>query len=347
MSRSRKLAVSLAAVALTSSLTLTGLPTESMAAPVSAPTLGDAKAQIARLEAESKAIEESYNGKAVALQGAYQALAATQRKVSVQHARVTAVSADAGAAIQAALAGKPTSSTTRLRDYVLSADRLAQLTRTRDAQAEKAAAAQERLGKIAADGDAKAREGDDFILRLAPEHQSALEAEQTAQREVSSATARDFEEALSAPAAPVRADQLAAESSATDGQQLSILGSIANTRIRKVVAYAMSRVGRSQYVWGAEGPWRFDCSGLTLASYRQIGVKLPHSSRVQARRGRWVSRYNLRAGDLILYYSPVSHVALYAGSGYIVHARNTRVDIVLQSFRSYPARYNSARRILG
>ena len=71
-------------------------------------------------------------------------------------------------------------------------------------------------------------------------------------------------------------------------------------RIAPVLAYALAQVG-DPYVWGAAGPNAFDCSGLTMAAYRRIGVQLPHRSDRQVRFGRAVSasRRAVRAGDLI------------------------------------------------
>ncbi|MGY1741013.1 MULTISPECIES: NlpC/P60 family protein [unclassified Blastococcus] len=82
---------------------------------------------------------------------------------------------------------------------------------------------------------------------------------------------------------------------------------------------ALAQVG-DPYVWGAGGPNSFDCSGLTQYAYAAAGVSLPHSSRMQSQMGTAVSRSELQPGDLIFYYSPVSHVSMYVGNGQMVHA---------------------------
>ncbi|MFW3170745.1 C40 family peptidase [Geodermatophilus sp. CPCC 206100] len=82
---------------------------------------------------------------------------------------------------------------------------------------------------------------------------------------------------------------------------------------------ALAQVG-DPYVWGAGGPNSFDCSGLTQYAYAAAGVSLPHSSRMQSTMGRAVSRADLQPGDLIFFFSPVSHVAMYIGNGQMVHA---------------------------
>jgi cell wall-associated NlpC family hydrolase len=89
---------------------------------------------------------------------------------------------------------------------------------------------------------------------------------------------------------------------------------------------AMSQRGKP-YVWAGSGPASFDCSGLTAYAYRAAGVDLPHSSRMQAQMGQAVSRDELRPGDLVFFYSPISHVGIYIGNGQMVHAP-TSGDVV-------------------
>ena len=100
-------------------------------------------------------------------------------------------------------------------------------------------------------------------------------------------------------------------------------------RAGAAVQYALSQVGDA-YVYGAAGPDAFDCSGLTMMAWAQAGVSLPHSSSAQMGSGTPVSQSELAPGDLVFYYSPVSHVGIYIGNGQIVHAANptsgVRVD---------------------
>ena len=86
-----------------------------------------------------------------------------------------------------------------------------------------------------------------------------------------------------------------------------------------VVDYARSRLG-CRYVWGADGPNTFDCSGLTMWCYRQVGISLPHSSAAQIHEGQRVSRGDLAPGDLVFFGSPIHHVGLYIGGGMMIHA---------------------------
>ena len=76
------------------------------------------------------------------------------------------------------------------------------------------------------------------------------------------------------------------------------------------------------YVYGAAGPDAFDCSGLTMYAWASAGVSLPHSSSMQASTGVPVSYSAMQPGDLVFYYSPISHVGMYIGNGQLVHAAN-------------------------
>ena len=108
---------------------------------------------------------------------------------------------------------------------------------------------------------------------------------------------------------------------------------------------ALAQVGKP-YSWGASGPNSFDCSGLTMYSYAAAGISLPHSSSGQSTMGMPVSRDQLQPGDLVFFYSPVSHVAMYIGNGQIVQASTSGQPVAVASLDSMPS-YNSARRIAG
>ena len=110
-----------------------------------------------------------------------------------------------------------------------------------------------------------------------------------------------------------------------------------------VVDTAMAQLGKP-YVWGAAGPSSFDCSGLAEYAYGAAGLSLPHSSAMQSTMGVAVSESSLQPGDLVFFYSPVSHVGIYIGNGQIVHAP-TEGDVVKVSDIAYMGLYAGARRL--
>ncbi|KQZ69840.1 C40 family peptidase [Nocardioides sp. Root151] len=109
----------------------------------------------------------------------------------------------------------------------------------------------------------------------------------------------------------------------------------ASGRAAAAVNYAMAQVGDA-YVYGAAGPSAFDCSGLTMMAWAQAGVGLPHSSSAQMGSGTSVSSGDLQPGDLVFYYSPVSHVGMYIGNGMIVHAANPGSGVTTAGVFSMP-----------
>ncbi len=106
---------------------------------------------------------------------------------------------------------------------------------------------------------------------------------------------------------------------------------------------AMAQIG-DPYVWAAAGPDAFDCSGLTQYAYAAAGVSLPHSSSMQSQMGTPVSRSELQPGDLVFFYSPVSHVGMYIGNGQMVHASTSGQPVQVASLDSMGS-YSGARRV--
>lgn len=94
-------------------------------------------------------------------------------------------------------------------------------------------------------------------------------------------------------------------------------------RIETVLRTARSALGKP-YVYGGTSPATgFDCSGLTQYAFRSAGLTLPRVSAQQARAGIAVPYSQLRPGDLVAFYSPVSHVGIYLGDGLFLHAPRT------------------------
>lgn len=92
-----------------------------------------------------------------------------------------------------------------------------------------------------------------------------------------------------------------------------------NARAAAAVAAARSALGKP-YVWGASGPYGFDCSGLMVWSYSQAGVALPRTSQSQRYAGTQVPLSQAQPGDLVTYRSDASHVGMYVGDGQVIHA---------------------------
>ncbi|MEV5569603.1 NlpC/P60 family protein [Spirillospora sp. NPDC052269] len=90
----------------------------------------------------------------------------------------------------------------------------------------------------------------------------------------------------------------------------------------RALRLAMTKIG-DPYVWGASGPSSFDCSGLVMWAFEQLGVNLPHYTGDQWNAGPHVSRDQLRPGDLVFFYPDLHHIGMYVGAGKILHAPHT------------------------
>lgn len=328
---------------LTAGVLVTGLAAPSAQGDPTTPpkNLKDAKAQVVQLETEAAAIEEDYEQAEIQLNEGKRRLKALQADIAAQQAKVDELSAQARVIALRQFQGRGMDTTVELftqsdpdafldrlstatnvdanlnstlQDHQSEQANLAALKRAAEAEVAALAAEEERLAKLDAEIEKRLDEAEALVRRMTEEERR----------------------------------QLAARDGARASFNLSELDSAqVSARIKKVIAYAVSRVPNGQYVRGASGPTNFDCSGLMLAAYRQIGISLPHSSRAQARVGRPVSRSELKPGDLIFWYHPIHHVGMYIGNGKIVHARNPRNDLVIQSLGSYGAPWAGARRVIG
>jgi cell wall-associated NlpC family hydrolase len=112
------------------------------------------------------------------------------------------------------------------------------------------------------------------------------------------------------------------------------------------IRYALAQIGDS-YVFGAAGPVKWDCSGLTMRSFQAAGVSLPHSSRLQFNRGKAISRSALAPGDLVFFGRPISHVGIFIGGSKMVHAPRPGARVQVVEFGSWFGRkpYVGARRL--
>jgi len=120
------------------------------------------------------------------------------------------------------------------------------------------------------------------------------------------------------------------ESGATAAAETSSIGS-------EIVAYAKSFLG-CKYVWGANGPNCFDCSGFTKYIYAHFGYSLNRTATGQLSNGVSVSRTQLQPGDLVFFKyqtsKPVSHVGIYIGGGQFIHASSTAGKVVIDTLAS-------------
>ncbi|ACU74950.1 NLP/P60 protein [Catenulispora acidiphila DSM 44928] len=106
-------------------------------------------------------------------------------------------------------------------------------------------------------------------------------------------------------------------------------------RARAAIEAAIADLGKP-YVFGAEGPDAFDCSGLIQQAWRQAGVELPRTSSEQAQAGQQIPLSQIQPGDLVIYYAGRSHIGMYVGDGKIIHAPHPGTQVRYAPLMSMP-----------
>ena len=109
-------------------------------------------------------------------------------------------------------------------------------------------------------------------------------------------------------------------------------------RARAAIDAAIADLGKP-YVFGAEGPDAFDCSGLIQRVWRQAGVELPRTSSEQAQAGQQVPLSQIQPGDLVIYYAGRSHIGMYVGDGKIIHAPHPGAQVRYAPLMSMPVKW--------
>ncbi|MFE1878524.1 C40 family peptidase [Streptomyces diastatochromogenes] len=133
-------------------------------------------------------------------------------------------------------------------------------------------------------------------------------------------------------------EQQAAYQAQTKWLDTGILDEIngkASAQGKKAVEFASAQLGKP-YVWGAEGPKSYDCSGLTSQAWANAGHPIPRTSQEQWKQLKHVDIKDMRPGDLIIYFDDASHVAMYVGDGAIIHAPRPGRTVTVAGAGSMP-----------
>ncbi|RII13823.1 putative endopeptidase precursor [Streptomyces sp. YIM 130001] len=129
--------------------------------------------------------------------------------------------------------------------------------------------------------------------------------------------------------------QLEAQTAWLDSGILKEIDGRATAAGKKAIEYATGQIGKP-YVWGAEGPDSFDCSGLTSQAWVAGGRVIPRTSQEQWKQLPRIDIKDMRPGDLIIYQKDASHVGLYIGEGAMVHAPRPGRDVTMAGAGSMP-----------
>ncbi len=329
----RKVGLSLFALALAGAYVLSG----GEVAHADPTTVDGARAQLAQLEQQQSEFDAKYTEVQVKLQDSQKALGEARSDAAAQQTKVTTLKTQVSQIalqqyrssgldtttqllvtddVQSFLNGLSTikkandNTASLLQDYQSAQADLADLQRSTEAETQQIAAQEASLADLKKQSDDKVTAAQALLDKLTAAQRQQLAAQQSA------------------------ANQAAATSRSATRTPIAV-GPGGSARAIAALDFALAQVGKS-YVRGGTGPNSYDCSGLTMTAFAQAGIGLPRTSQAQFGVGTPVSLSQLAPGDLVFYYSGISHVGIYIGNGMIVHAANPTSGVLTASVTSMP-----------
>ncbi|MDJ0383388.1 NlpC/P60 family protein [Streptomyces sp. G-G2] len=321
-----------ATLALAGAATATAFEGTSQADPQLTPA--QVKAQVDQLYQEAETATEKYNGAKERADAAQKSLAGLREEAARKADRLNTArsalgslaasqyrSGSLGTAVQLALADDP-------QDYL---DRASFIARAGDRNAAEVASVRRQLDEV---GQLRDKASGTLAELRARESELAgqktlIEGKlDTAKQLLAKLTAEERARYEAQGAGPVGA-------APGSGPAVAPPPPADGSRAARAVAFAHGALGKP-YVWGATGPNAFDCSGLTQAAWGAAGVTLPRTTYTQINAGHRVARDQLAPGDLVFFYSGVSHVGLYVGNGQMIHAPHPGAPVRIAPIDSMP-----------
>ena len=315
-------------------------------------TVDEAKAQVADLETEAAAIDQEYVGVKQNLAQSTAQLKLKKADVKAQTAKVKRLRQQAGQIALAQFQNRHLDAAAKLllsedsedflsqistvekvsenqnsalQDFQEEQAKLTELERSTETETAQLKKEQAELDKLRTSSDSKIAESKTVLAKLTEEERQRIATEEAKARAEAQAAAEK------AAAGTDGSTETSTTDTVTDG----------SSKGATALAFAKSQLGKP-YRYASAGPNAYDCSGLTSAAWSKVGVSLPRTSQSQIGVGRSVSKSELQPGDLVFYYSGISHVGLYAGNGQIVHAPRPGKSVEYASVDSMP--FAGARR---
>jgi cell wall-associated NlpC family hydrolase len=311
------------AVLLAASATI-GAATLSSAAP-SREEVEQARARLDSLNRELDLMVEQYNQARLKLQEVQARLADV--RAQAQRAQATADRAISSLNANAARAYRGVGSqiaelfdSASMADFSDRLEFIGSMAQADSDLAVEAEAAQQEARWTAVELKATAEERQGIVDGLAAK-QDQIESRVAEARDLYGELDRKYHDALAAQAA---AQEAAGSGAGTGGGGSPIPPPPApNANVAAVLQAAYSVIGTPYQYGGSSPETGFDCSGFTMWAWSHAGVYLPHSSAAQYASLPHVAQSDLQAGDLVFFYSPISHVGIYVGGGSMIHSPTT------------------------
>jgi cell wall-associated NlpC family hydrolase len=317
-------------------------------------TVADAKAQIEQLQVDAEALDQDYLAVQQQVDASKADLAQKQQDAQAQAQKVDALRKQVGQAALAQFQDRNVDTAAQLfldsdtegflsqmstiekvgsnqnrvlQDFQQQRASLADLQKSRQTELVALEKKQTDLATLKAGSDKKLTEAKAVLAKLTTEQQQTL-ANQDQQQTADAQT-------LAESALGTTPDTSDASSTSTTSTAAG------SAKGEAALAWARKQLGKP-YRFGATGPNAFDCSGLTLGAWKAAGVSINRTSQAQFRNGQAVAKSDLQPGDLVFFYSGISHVALYVGNGIVLHAPHTGSNVKYAKLDSMP--FAGARR---
>ena len=324
-------------VGATAVLTFTLVPGTAAADPNEITTAEQATALVAEASHELEVITEELNTAKVLLERQKAAVAKAEQDAAAAEQRLGELDGQIRELARAAYTGD---SLTQL-DLLLTSDSAGEFVSQLGTLEAIAGHTSEALAEVAEAGEQaeKARAAADEATEKAQEAYDEIKAQQAALE----ADIADYQRQFDALSAPQQQEVVEAHGGTAVAVPAAPVAA-ASGAAQVAVDTALAQVG-DMYLWGAGGPDRFDCSGLMQYAYAAAGISLPHSSRMQSQMGSSVSPSALQPGDMLFFYSPVSHVGMYIGNGQMVHASTSGSPVKVVEIEYMMDNFSGARRV--
>ncbi len=304
-------------------------------------TSSDAREQLTQLGGQAEIVAEQYNDARVTLAKRKAEFKAADRQAKAIQRQYDALSGQIRRVVSAAYMNVPFGQLTMMLTSASPTDFVEQIS-TLQLLAMKRGALIEKVAGVRAQA-----------MRAQSRAQAALSAQQKVTQDIAAKSADlgrkkvKLEALVQRLTVQERADLLSSGSGtrasrSSTRQPVPVAVGPTTSAAQKAVQVALAQQG-DPYSWGAAGPDAFDCSGLTMYAWAAAGVSLPHSSSSQYGVGMHISRSQVRAGDLVFFYSPIHHVGIAISNTEMVHAPTWGEVVQVASIDSSP--YVGATRV--